>query len=521
MLLNQNISIKRRLTSIIMAISTISVLVTTLTISVVGIYNLRNSIINDLSVAATIVGESNTAALDLNNYRNVNDSMSIYSVKPQIKLACIYDIDVDVDLDIDAEINIKKGEQVVVGEYSFRQGYPSQCPAKVLPTIRMSDDSIEIVKEIRDNNSVLMGYIYVKSTLEQINDYIKKQFAIALFVISTALVLSYLLAINLQKAISTPILRLAETARLITERKDYSIRARTLGDPARDHRNEMVVLTTAFNNMLTEIGERDHQLKKQNVALEKAKDSAESANRAKSQFLANVSHELRTPLNAIIGFSSILMNQLFGPLGDAKYLEYSKDINESGTHLLDIINDILDLSKAEAGKLSIAYEEVHIAKSVNKCLTILAERAEKGKVTVSVDVAKTLPPLVADRLRFIQILLNIMSNAVKFTEPGGRVHISARVLEEPGEVQQFLITVQDTGIGMSEEDLAKAFQSFGQVDSGLNRKYEGTGLGLPLARKLIELHHGRIEMDSELAKGTTVRLFFPAVPPPEAGYNPQ
>ena len=154
-------------------------------------------------------------------------------------------------------------------------------------------------------------------------------------------------------------------------------------------------------------------------------------------------------------------------------------------------------------------------------MTILAERAEKGKVTITVDVPKSLPPLIADRLRFIQILLNIMSNAVKFTEAGGRVHVSAKVVETTRDNGEFIILVQDTGIGMSKEDLGNAFQSFGQVDSGLNRKYEGTGLGLPLTRKLMELHFGRIEMESELGKGTMVRLIFPLVPPPEAGYNPQ
>ncbi|MFW0776959.1 MAG: sensor histidine kinase [Rickettsiales bacterium] len=512
MRLFQNISIRQKLTYIIMAVSTVSVLLTTLAISIIGVYNLRNNIISELNVSASIVGDRNTSALEFDNYDQVESNLSVFSVKQPIVQACLYD---------KAELSLDSAKDVLVGQY-FAMEYGAQtCPEPPeSQQVEVTNSRIKISKAVTNFAGEIIGYIYIESTLVQIHDYIQKQTFIALLVGLMALVISYLLAIGLQNAISRPILRLADTAKQVTTLKDYSIRAEQAGDPHKEFNNELVHLTTAFNEMLTEIGTRDQQLKKQNIDLEKAKDLAESANRAKSQFLANISHELRTPLNAIIGFSSILMNQLFGPLGDNKYLEYSKDINESGTHLLDIINDILDLSKAEAGKLDINYEEVNIGKSINKCLTILAERAEKGRVTISVDAPKTLPALVADRLRFIQILLNIMSNAVKFTEPDGKVHIAAKTLEADGEITDFVVTIQDTGIGMSKEDLDKAFQSFGQVDSGLNRKYEGTGLGLPLTRKLVELHYGKIEMESEMGKGTLVRVTIPAVPPPEAGYVP-
>jgi signal transduction histidine kinase len=285
-------------------------------------------------------------------------------------------------------------------------------------------------------------------------------------------------------------------------------------DVASAEGDEIQTLVKAFNSMLEEIQGRDHQLLRKNEELGKAKEFAESANRAKSHFLANISHELRTPLNAIIGFSSILINQLFGPLGHNKYTEYSKDINDAGVHLLDIINDILDLSKAEAGRLSLVFEEVFIERAINKCITIISERSAEGGVSISTDIPKNLPPVVADRLRFIQIILNILSNAVKFTHKGGSIHITVTTESRGGVITDYVVTIRDTGIGMSQENIDTAFQSFGQIDSDLNRKYEGTGLGLPLTKKLVDLHHGSIRIHSELAVGTTVVLHFLANPLP-------
>ncbi len=494
----KNKSIKQRLTFIIMAVCGVSVLLTTLAISIFGVYNMRQNIIDELDVSASIVGDRNSAVLLFGTREQAEANLSVFSVKSTIMQSCLYD---------------QNGELFAryVGEKADNK---TLCPTDLRERVVIGANHIEMVKPILKSEDKI-GYIYIESTLEQISRYIDKQTTIAFSVTLVAMLLAYFLAVNLQKSISRPILSLADTAREVSANKDYSIRARTLGDAQKAGANELVILTTAFNDMLTEIGAREAQLRKQNVALEKAKDAAESASRAKSQFLANISHELRTPLNAIIGFSSILMNQLFGALGNEKYMEYARDINESGAHLLNIINDILDISKAEAGKLTLAYEEVHVGKAVQKCITILGDRATQGKVTVVADVPKMLPPLMADRLRFIQILLNVLSNAIKFTPENGKVELSARLQEEVGGASDFVITVSDTGIGMSPEDLDKAFQSFGQVDSGLNRKYEGTGLGLPLTKKLVELHYGKIAIASEIGKGTKVTLTFPAVPPVE------
>ncbi len=502
MRLLKNYSIKWRLTFLILMVSFVSVLITTLAISIIGVYSLRSNLVKDLGITASIVGDRNTAALLFNDDKQAETNLNVFSVNPAIVQACLYS---------------EKGE-VFARYVSKRYEYDAKCPADHTTTEGIENQRIKVMQPVVKMQDTI-GYIYLESTQDQVDRYIERQITIALLVSSAALFISYLLAINLQRGISRPILNLSDIARQVSKSRDYTIRATQLGDAVLEANNELVILTESFNAMLTEIGDREQQLKQKNTELEKARDVAESANRSKSQFLANISHELRTPLNAIIGFSSILMNQLFGALGDPKYMEYSKDINESGVHLLDIINDILDLSKAEAGKLTLTYEEVHVGKSISKCVTILSERAQKGGVTIATNVPKMMPALVADRLRFIQILLNIMSNAVKFTNEGGHVDVAVHTLDNKGEVTHFVVTVKDNGIGMSQMDIEKAFQSFGQVDSGLNRKYEGTGLGLPLTKKLLELHQGAIEIVSELGRGTQVVLTFPALPPAGLDYQ--
>ncbi|MGE0754496.1 MAG: histidine kinase dimerization/phospho-acceptor domain-containing protein, partial [Alphaproteobacteria bacterium] len=359
MILLKNVSIRQRLTYIIMSISFISVLLTSLSISVIGVYNLRGNIIEELAVSASIVADRNEAALLFDDSEQARENLGVFTVKQTIVQACLYQDDgaLFAQYSNDKYASEHRGEQI-------------RCPGDTTQRVNVHRN-IEIMQPIVKALGKI-GYIYIESTQDEINKYIEKQTTISLVVAVTTLLVSYFLAINLQSAIARPVLNLADTAREVSIRKDYSIRAPLLGDAKEEFNNELVVLTHSFNDMLSEIEGRDRQLKEQNIDLEKAKNVAESANRSKSQFLANISHELRTPLNAIIGFSSILMNQLFGPLGDQKYLEYAKDINDSGGHLLDIINDILDLSKAEAGRLTLTFEEVHVAKTLNKCMTITA-----------------------------------------------------------------------------------------------------------------------------------------------------
>ena len=250
--------------------------------------------------------------------------------------------------------------------------------------------------------------------------------------------------------------------------------------------------------------------------LRSARDQAEAANHTKSEFLANMSHELRTPLNAIIGFSEMMKCEAFGPLGSDRYDGYVDDIHRSGEHLLDLINDILDLSKVESGESEIQDVEMEIHKIIQSVHTFVKGRANKGGVAIKLDCPDAAPLLRADKRKVKQILVNLMSNAVKFTEPGGTVTLKVRC--NPGD--DYIFQFVDTGIGIAPDDIPKALSQFGQVKGGLDRGHEGTGLGLPLTKALVELHGGSLDLQSEVGVGTTVTVRFPnerlVQPPPEA-----
>jgi PAS domain S-box-containing protein len=248
------------------------------------------------------------------------------------------------------------------------------------------------------------------------------------------------------------------------------------------------------------------QRKRMESELIRSKEAAEFANRSKTEFLANMSHELRTPLNAILGFSEVIREEMFGEVGQKRYIEYAQDIHASGEHLLELINDILDLSKLEAGKLDLRETAVALPKIVENCLTLLRNRATAGDVTLVTDIPPDLPALRADERSVKQVLLNLLSNAVKFTPRGGSVTTALAYTPRDG----FSISVTDTGIGMTPEDIKIALSPFGQIDSQIAREHHGTGLGLPICRSLIELHGGELIVTSEPNVGTTMAAHFPA-----------
>jgi signal transduction histidine kinase len=344
---------------------------------------------------------------------------------------------------------------------------------------------------------------------------------IALVVVVTAIILISIIAIWLSKTITRPLRELASAANRITTTGNLNEQIPITSQ------DEVGELSASFNGMILglrktrlalehwnrelehKVEVRTKQLTRSNEKLEQTNEQLERVNMHKSQFLANMSHELRTPLNAIIGFSEILQDQVFGELTE-KQRRYVGNIVSSGRHLLDLVNDVLDLSKVEAGKMELHWEDFSARQTVGEVITQLSTLATKKDLTMGVFYAPELDIISADRGRFRQVLYNLVSNAIKFTPPGGRVQINCRI--EPAlekGAQMALFEIKDTGIGISADNLESIFESFRQVDNSYSRQYQGTGLGLALTRKLVEMHGGEVWACSTQESGSTFSFTVP------------
>jgi signal transduction histidine kinase len=350
---------------------------------------------------------------------------------------------------------------------------------------------VDVFKSITLDGHIA-GVIKLTSSLDYIYYRTKLLFNTAVVASALAFIIAIVLSSNLQKLISGPILHLAGVMKAVSAQGDYSIRAQEHGQ------DEPGALIDGFNAMLAQI--QDHEGR-----LSAARCQAEAANRAKTEFLTNMNHELRTPLNAIIGFSELLQHEVLGPLGSPQYREYVHHIHDSGGQLLKVINDILEISRIDVGQLKLNEARIDLADLVETCLTLVRQRDESAKLELGAAIEPDLPHLHGDERLLKQILINLLSNAVKFTPPGGQ--ITVRAYHDNGG--SLAIAVADTGIGIAQDDIARALAPFGQVDGSLARKYEGAGLGLTLVKSFVESHGGSIEIAGELGVGTTVTVRFP------------
>jgi signal transduction histidine kinase len=297
-----------------------------------------------------------------------------------------------------------------------------------------------------------------------------------------------------------PILALTRTIVRIAEGE------RAVGVPHCDREDEIGQMGNAIETLRHNALAAEQAAKQHAARLEEARRAAEGASRAKSAFLATMSHELRTPLNAVIGFAEMIEREIVGPVGAPAYVEYAHDIHESASHLLQLINDILDLSTLEAGHLSLVEEKVDLRQTLHASVRMLAPRAEAGQIAMSVDIEFDSTPVTCDERRMRQVALNLLANAVKYTQPGGRV--AARLSRDrDGSI---LLSFEDNGVGIAEADLALVMAPFGRAENAFNRTTEGTGLGLPLTKRLVEAHGGELFLTSAPGQGTIATVRLPA-----------
>ena len=345
--------------------------------------------------------------------------------------------------------------------------------------------------------------VFVEQPVSEVYATLNASILRALALLVLGLAVSALAAGFLARSMVQPIRTLREGAQRIGAGElDQKIEVHT-GDElqtlAEQFNRMSAQLAASYADLERKVGERTRELADKGRQLE-------IATQHKSEFLANMSHELRTPLNAIIGFSEALVEKLFGEL-NAKQEDYLKDIHSSGRHLLSLINDILDLSKIEAGRMELELSAFDVPSALQNAMSLVRERAQQHDIALTLRVDPALGELQADERRFKQILLNLLSNAVKFTPYGGRVEVSARL-----DANALEVSVSDTGVGIAREDQATVFEEFRQVGQRDSRKQEGTGLGLTLARRFVELHGGRLWLESEPGKGSTFSFTLPLNP---------
>ncbi|OGL12297.1 MAG: hypothetical protein A3F92_01855 [Candidatus Rokubacteria bacterium RIFCSPLOWO2_12_FULL_71_22] len=507
----RDFSIRAKLTTIVVGTTALVLLLASAGFVVSGVQNVKQAMIRELAALADAIGTNTVAALVFHDAAAARETLAALRSQPNV---------------INAQVLSPAGDVFA----SFTAVETSDPPAAVIgPEVRHLVEtradgtyawghSLTVVRRVRlDNESV--GFIRIEANLDRVTAAVRSVLitvsAVAILLLGVALAVGY----RLQRLVSQPIVKLTSTISAVGRDKDYTLRAEKTSS------DELGVLMDGFNEMLAQIQSRDEQLARQRNELEdlvtvrtaelqRAVVAAEEANRTKTTFLANMSHELRTPLNAIIGYSEMLQEEVT-EAGDERFARDLQRINAAGRHLLELINAVLDLAKIEAGKMELHLDSFAVATMVDEIAAVIEPLAHQHRNAFHARLEGDVGVMRADLTKVRQVLLNVLSNACKFTEQGEVALVVGRETLEEREWLTFQII--DNGIGMTEAQLGRLFQEFAQAEDSVAGKYEGTGLGLALSRKISWMMGGDITVVSERGRGSAFTVRLPASVPDQSG----
>jgi signal transduction histidine kinase/CheY-like chemotaxis protein len=477
------LSIKRKLTIIIMATAGVVVMLASAGYLTYDYFSFRRNMVADLTVLAEMLEVNASTAVVYSDRETGEKILASLKARPHIVSSYIFTAD---------------GQ--VFSKY-LRAGVTEPVPAKPAGSGHRFVNGDLIVHRQMLFSGKDIGTLYLESDTTDMDARMSSYATILGIMLPVLFGIGFVISSRLQRVVSGPVLELAETAKGVSRKKDYSVRAAKRVD------DEIGLLVDSFNEMLTQIQTRDNELKIANDEANEARNKAEAASRAKGTFLANMSHELRTPLNAILAYSQILQDEA-RDRNQEFFVPDLQKINLAGTHLLALINDVLDLSKIEAGKMELVLGDFELPRLVEDVASMIKPLVDKNSNKLLVECSSTIGMMHADSTRVRQVLFNLLSNASKFTEKG---RIMLRVLRQTEAGEDWIsFVVQDSGIGLTAEQSAKLFQSFTQADASTGRKYGGTGLGLAICRRFCRMMGGDITVVSELGRGATFTARIPA-----------